>query len=405
MDVDSLPSLPPEVWLQILRYATLSTSTPISFAIKYHPFQASTENDIDPSDSALHVKAVVARVCKRWKELSTDLLYEDIILHRSSAKQFRELLQNTQDAGSHTPEINKMVHRVLLPYSSSVPQVHSTPSDSVEFLRECHELKILVRPGPWFAGPLQEFVRYEFPAEPCPPLTSLQRLDWWHNNDASRTGGINSLPEVVLAAPNLKYLTLAGDVWLGLLHTPPVELAKLTTLRLRRVNVLFIQLIGRWTLPSLDTLILDTAASVYTLQGLLEVYAEQLRSVELGKSLAFTVHSVLQSILDRCNNLKQLNYYIYFVAPPDPDTPISCGDTLETVGLHAHRAEIITNHFAWSHLQKHLQLFSQPAFTRLKRVLLYGDWDNIISDPLYPKLVQKLVDRGCVVERAPEGAW
>lgn len=385
--------LPPEIWLHVFRWATLSISTPSLFATTYHPFQARINQGLD---EALRVKAAITRVCKLWNQLGLDFLYEDLLLLRSNAKILRQTLQDEEHGDTG---INRKVHRILLPYSSSIPRGYHSSSDSIEFLRECTELKVLVRPPPAFTSPLEEFTRFDFPADPCPPLTSLQRLDWWHHNDASRTGGVNCLPEVLLAAPNLQYLTLAGDVWLGLLQTPPVELPNLTTLRLQAVNILFVQLICRWSLPSLQTLVVESFAhSPATLQGIWTKFGKQIKRVELGRNLKFLVTNFLSTLLTHCEELQELNYYVHFTAPIDPQSPVIWHRVLETVRLHAHFHTAVPYDVLWEQLVRHLQLYSRPSFSRLKRVLLYGNWEAVMSSPEYPSLVKKLLDRGCVVE-------
>jgi len=77
-----VPRLPPELWLPIFRFAT---SAPIHTSASHEPFQCCHATIAALSDAALRDKCTLALVCKQWRALATDILYEDIRIGRGIA--------------------------------------------------------------------------------------------------------------------------------------------------------------------------------------------------------------------------------------------------------------------------------------------------------------------------------
>lgn len=77
-------NLPPEIWLSILRWATICEEGYSSFSTSYAPFQTINHG----ASPALSVKRTLALVCRDWRLLTMKFLYEDFqILKGSSAQQ------------------------------------------------------------------------------------------------------------------------------------------------------------------------------------------------------------------------------------------------------------------------------------------------------------------------------
>ncbi|THG99964.1 hypothetical protein EW026_g2492 [Hermanssonia centrifuga] len=267
-------------------------------------------------------------------------------------------------------------------------------AQAAALLKVCPQLEVLVRPIP----ALQDELRFELPGEECPPLTSLKRLDWWHHNDAARCGGVNALTDVLHAAPNLQYLSLGGDMWLNLLQRKPIELPSLSTLRIRRMNVLFLHQICRWSLPSLGHVIIDTYTNHRLFDDFWSTFGDQIKSLELGRSLKFYVLDMVYHVLANCPNLEELNYYVQFTA--SPHLPLDRHISLTTVRLHAAPNSFFTEggNAYWEHIGEHFSAFCQPLFPALKRFVLHGDWEAVRWDSRFRLLTQKLKDRGCIIE-------
>ena len=186
---------------------------------------AATVDSIDRDSVA--VKRTLVRVCKLWHELARDLLFEDITISRD-ALALRRALHARGD------QKYKRIQRACIPYYSCTPYTSNDLQTVADMLHACPDLEILARPKSSHA----EVMTFDFPAADCPTLPSLKRLDWWHYNEAARSGGVNALTDVIRAAPNLRYLSIGGDLWLNLMQRGSLTLPSLTTLRIRRMNVL-----------------------------------------------------------------------------------------------------------------------------------------------------------------------
>lgn len=381
------PALPVELWLQIFRLATISPSTSGLYATKYRPFELI---DFHGFDEATSTKLALVLVCKRWRNWATPLLYEDVLLPRQQNPLNHMLRYEDDDDNTSIPSY--MVRRVHLPYTSTTI---TTPKSikPVQLLARCPAVEVLVRTADMFASG-----NYEFDTD-CPPLPALKRLDWWHNNEAARTGGINSLPHVLGQAPNLEYLSIGGELWQSFLYAPPVELPRLTTLRLRRVNAFYVMALARWTCPALSHLVFDAMPVAEIFEPLWSAFGAQARTVELGVSLKFYVHDFLALVFAGCPRLAELNYYVHFTHAP---VPPRAQEELCTVGLHA-----LPNSFYeagspdfWAHLGQHLGTYTEELFPALQRVKLYGDWSAVRGEEEFERLVEPLRKRGCTIECA-----
>lgn len=392
MAMPASPALPVELWLDIFRWATVSHSTPSLCATEYTPFQAEITDAIDKE--AVAVKRALVRVCKQWRRLATNLLLEDVVIREDGSMLKRALLAEGEEEKRCSS-----VRRACLPYSSCIP-CNKDLTEAASVLKSCSQLEVLVRPIP----SRMDDLRFELPAEECPPLGSLKRLDWWHHNDAARSGGVNALTDVLRAAPNLQYVSLGGDLWLSSLQRTPIALPALTTLRIRRMNVLFLQQICRWSLPSLTNVVIDTHSNQSLLEGFWSTFGDQIRTVELGKSLRFYLCDMVYYALANCANLEELSYYVQFTSPPH--LLAEEHRALATVRLHAAENAFFTDKLdggdeLWEHLDGHFSLFARPVFPALKRVVLHGNWDAVQHDARFASLAQKLLDRGCALEFEP----
>jgi hypothetical protein len=389
--------LPRELWLDVFRWATLSPQTLALHAFAYSPFQSESTSSWADKE-VIATKCALVHVCREWRYLARFLLLEDIILANGGAMlKYALQLEGLSPDQSH--EGSKSVwhiRRVCLPYSSCTPW-HTDLKGAVDIMKLCPRLEVLVRPYRQHA----EEMRFDICAEDCPSLTSLKRLDWWHYNDAARTGGFNSLPDVLRMAPNLQYLTLTGDLWLTLMHRESIVLPKLTVLRLRRLNVLFLQEICLWSLPSLRHILLDTYPSTPSqIEGLWQTFGDQIQVVELGKNLKFYVLDLITHILSHCRKLQDLNYYVQFTATPRPFEERHLHVT--TVRLHAAPNEFVARGSVafWEHVEEHVRAFQKPYFPALKNFVLHGDWKEYLRDPAFARMVAIIKSRDCSLEFA-----
>ncbi|EGN94080.1 hypothetical protein SERLA73DRAFT_188648, partial [Serpula lacrymans var. lacrymans S7.3] len=324
--------LPPEIWLHIFRWAT-SPLTSGSFALTYEPFQIGSE---DVLKATLQVRYAIVRVCWLWRALAMDLLYEDVRVRHGM-----QALVSALRGDEYLAEGNgRWVRRLELPYAHTNTATSDSSVTALNILKHCPSLEVLTRP---FPSESADNMRFEFSAGHV-VLTSLKRLEWWHHNGATRSGGINSLYDVLKNAPNLQYLAVGGSVLPRFISVAPLCLTALSTLRLRKMNHLFIRQLCRWDLPSLEHVIVDVPETWNrALEGFWETFGDRLRTVELGQSVAFCVSDQVTLVLQGCPRLKELNYYVFFTSPVRSTfvhSSISC------VRLHAH-PNLILLHDGW----------------------------------------------------------
>ena len=278
---------------------------------------------------------------------------------------------------------------MVLPYHSTVPRPY-TPLKSIEILGLCSSLHTLHRPLDYSAGNL----RFDHEAAGI-SLPSLQRLEWWHHNEAERSGGINSLSAVLRGAPNLRYLFIGGVMGTGYTgrYSDLILLPNLCIFRLHiRSGLLLRQIITRWTLPSLTHLILDTPPVRDGLEDIWEKFGSQLEVVEFGRHVRFYMNDDLSPCLNGCPNLRELNFYLLFTSAP---RTIEVHQNLSAVGLHAHMNDMLsTGDSLWGLIETHFDVLCSTKFPALRRITLYGTWRSILGHRRFIPIQNKLWQSG-----------
>jgi hypothetical protein len=375
-------SLPPELWLSIIRWATCSQ--PGFDGATFEPFVASSARINKGEADALTVKYAVVQVCRLWRDLALSILYEDVRV-RHGAHALAEVLGDGQ--------LGRCARRLELPYHHTSTATPKSSDLALQILQFCPGLETLVRP--FMQGP-PDAVRFEFPTH-SHPFPNLKRLEWWHYNHATRSGGINSLTDVLNYSPNLQYLAVGGELWMSsakptfhVLHLPA-----LTTLCVRRINLPFIHEICRWQLPSLAHVILDFPLDQDALEAIWEVFGSRLCTVEFGMHLGFLLSDQISLFLRCCPQVKTFHYFVYFTSPP-PVFTHPCA--LQCICLHAHPCHMFPDSDQFP--MRHLSFLSQSSFPELRRIILYGNWGNIVPESCFKDFVQTMNCRGCLVEHA-----
>lgn len=373
------PELPIELWLQIFRCATRTPCTDDTGQTRFDSFQVSRWPN-SQLDLTLPTKRTLVQVCKGWRNISNEFLYEDVKISDRGAQALKDALANG---------FGRWVRRIELPYLSTttVMYEHCLPI-ALEIITLCPGLQILARP---FHIDVR-LLRFDFDAKAV-QLNTLRRLDWWHNNEASRSGGINALPDVLDQAPHLQYLSLAGELWVGSYKWETVQLLELKCLRLRRLNGLFLQRLTRWQLPRLSHVILDASSDPHIHDIFWDAFGHQLEVVEFGSHLRFLAQDHVASLLKRAPALECLNYFIFFTHYPALfEAQTHAG--LISVGVHS-QAIMFQDFDEWAHLEQHFDIFAGPALPALQRVVLFGDWQRFTLDPRFQRLLCKFRGRTC----------
>jgi hypothetical protein len=266
---------------------------------------------------------------------------------------------------------------------------------SVEILKLCPHIHTLLRPRFTF----METLRFDYETDDV-PLPALQHLEWWHHNDAERSGGINSLSAVLHGAPNVSYLFVGGIRTFSRLWLQEGTFTHLQTLRLDTINGLFLhQILSSWSLPSLTYIVLDSPLPDFAWGSIWNAFGRQLKTIEFGKSLRFFSDDQLSPCLNGCPDLEQLNFYLYFTAPAEN---IQLHTSLTTVRLHAADNDLLSNadseSVVWDLIDQHFKVLCGSDLPALQRIILHGDWHSILHHSRFISIRNKLQDTSIILE-------
>lgn len=374
--------LPPELWLIIFRLATRPDDGQLTST--YEPFEGCFDM---VSEIVLRTRRSLVQVCRTWRALAISFLYEDVRVRpdADALKKFLGSDQFSSEGKYSTP--GGWVRRLELPYTLTD---HSSSTDVVHILQSCPFIHTLIRPYLPDVPRESNELRYGLPTG-IVALSSLTRLDWWHYYTVARSGGINSLVDVLHNAPYLQYLTLGGEF-----HTAQelgeLQLPALTTLRLRRVSAALLLRICGWELPSLTHIIVDFPPESYAIGQVWSTFGRQLSTVEFGRNVVFLMNDQITSFLRASpTSVKTFNYFIFFTM--FPQLPMGIEASVERVGIHAFPCRMLPD--SWTHLDRHFWWLAGPSLPALRHVVLYGDWSEITKNPRFPRL------RGCLHDHHP----
>ena len=388
--VNHMPKLPPELWLIIFR---LATSSPITYPSDsesahyyYEPFQSHHETITALSDAALRDKWAITLVCRQWHALAGDMRYEDIRIGHGIAALHAALSEpaaansivngitdtdtnaNTNTSSESPPPSRHRVRRAVLPYAyTATPTSHAPPA--LALLALLPHLEVLVRPPlpplslpspsqppsssshsrtvipiPTASLPSPSSPRFDFPTA-APALPALRRLEWAFDETgaASRAGGINSLRDTLIAAPNLSELVLTGPIPFtgGRCLSLPALRALHFQAGAGKSSYLMFQ-ITPWVMPMLDNIIVEGEVRAAVLEILCVTFGRQVRvmELELGRGMSMNELGAISRI---CPALEEINLRIDVLlldnySPMDPSRFVHLvffmHDALQRLGLY-----------------------------------------------------------------------
>ncbi|KAJ7201345.1 hypothetical protein GGX14DRAFT_656373 [Mycena pura] len=378
-------TLPCEIWLQIFFH--LDTRT---YSVSYSPFQPLP--GVASEGHVCSAYSTVVLVCRNWRAWAVELLYRNIKLSDRSP---------LQEALDHRRGYGRWVRRAVVPYSTTATET-CKPMPSTEILGLCPNLEVLVRP-PYALYPMQT-LRFEFDAT-CPSLASLKRLDWWNHMEAARSGGINSLTAVLAVAPNIEYLFIGATQFRFTmvpqhgLSGAPIKLPHLRTLRLNILNALLLHhIVYRWDLPALDNLVLDSPLVGAGNDVLWEVLGPRLDVVEFGRHVRFLLDQHLVPCLRGCPKLRELNYYLFAMAPPEME-PGESFPSVSSIKIQMSGTTFLDGEKEeCAHFERHFDIFTGGIFPNLRRLLIFGMRQSVLKDARFIAMQKRLSDRGCILE-------
>lgn len=400
-------SIPPELWVRIFRFATELPTSSRLYEPEYVPFHEPPNEfeDVDFQGADLHVaanvevKLALVLVCKKWKALASPFLYEDV----RASHGFRRL----QDPGGlarlklrlASEGWGKWVRRVevhstvdsgdlSMPFSRLEPISHFSRISPFEVLKSCPRVEAVK--GHYMLPPPEND---SVSVPQLPMLPSLKRVDWWDTGP----NGFRTLIDLLLCAHNLRYLSLGtkGELIFtpGYRHLPAIELLQLSTLRLANVSSQLLTIIdASWSFPNLRNLIVDVGVVVAALE--LPMIAKNVETIEFTKNGASFDGEVVLNILERCPNLRELNFHVEF-AYLSPLDPFFSHDKLECIGLHASYELpplFFSDSAMWKHFALQFAVLTGSDLPALKQFVLYGEWDPIMADERFKTLQEAIRD-------------
>jgi hypothetical protein len=401
--------LPPELWMRILRFATLTQVTDKLFETEYRPFDdpPGEEERALLSDSDQVALALIS-VCRDWREMAQEFVYESVRLNHGMSA----LLQALRSSAEQHPETGygKWVKRLEL--SIVEHEDPESPVSPLDILQLCPGIKVLVKYDDDLLP--QSVGDAHFPG--------IKRFDWWYaryrdgdhrfdtkGDDGSR--GLNFLRDIISRAPNLEYLLIAKrySSTINLVNTPrSLTLALLTTLRVQGIDSHLRSELEIWFFPNLNTVIMDFRLLWRTSSSILN--NPSIRRIELTDDEEFMESDYLVALFSTCSNLRELGYYIDFVKPslryPSVHASLAC------VRLHAKPNSTIihatwppTHGFLWDHIRMHFSMFKKSTFPSLEQIVLYGDWSQTLDDTRFVPLYQALRKQGIHLELDRADVW
>ena len=282
---------------------------------------------------------------------------------------------------------------MVLQYNSTVPGPNGLPMESIEILKLCPHIHTLLRPR--FTP--TDTLRFDYEIDEV-PLPTLQHLEWWHYNDAERSGGINSLSAVLRGAPNISYLFVGGVRSFSRLWLQEGTFPHLRTLRLGTINGLFLhQIVSSWSLPSLTCIVLDSPLPDSGWGSIWNAFGRQLKAIEFGKNLRFFSYDQLSPCLNGCPGLEQLNFYPSFTAPAENIQPHT---SLTTVRLHLAVNNLLYNvdDLVWDLLDRHFKILCGGDLPALRCIILHGNWNSILHHSRFIPIRERLQDTNIILE-------
>jgi len=398
------PTLPTEIWKLIFRFATTTPDLDYTHHDSaYTPFQPTL---VDQMDTVMDVsgpllkanirfKARLVFVCKHWKALASEFLYEDVRIQNS--QQTRSFLDTLERSAKEmrSEGLGKYVRRLQLP-PSNVNEDLSRPTDVrlVDIINCCTNLEILTKP-PYHDG--TDDLRFwwgltTLAHDGRPKLASLKRLDWFagfREENSPTEIQIQRLVDLIRESPNLRYLCLSGNPSNILLRIRPIP--KLTTLRFGLIPT--VDGISRHDVPELTTFIAHPSI-LYLKAPFLGLIGQQLHAIEL------TCHSQRSSVSTRdiedffkcCPNLLEFSFHLGF--PHLSEIRSFQHLSITCIRLHVDRYPRVT----LAKLPKQFGIVAGRSFPALKRVVLHGDWSLLRQEESFQTFRETLLNRGCVLE-------
>ncbi|KAF9466679.1 hypothetical protein BDZ94DRAFT_1250494 [Collybia nuda] len=375
-----VPAAPDELWRAIFRFATITTKSSPLYDVDFSPFRESWL-DRHSFDDSLKVKKSIVLVCRHWKALGVEFLYEHMEVHTLS-KLLRKGEENDRSVG-------RFVRRLVLPYRPFEYEGGGS-SRFTEILKWCPKVEILVQPA-WLGGSedntgfWRDDPRVDFTLALTSLLTNVKRIDWCTvGNETFHDIHCHRLAGVLRATTNLRYLSLRYkvDPFPG---PSSITLPSLLTLRLHGEIGIY-----GLNMPNLAHIIVNNIGVASDYCAFKRV-GPSLRVIQLagyGDGYQFDVLRLAPSLRELCCSVRR-------------ETLVMLGCLHESI--HTVRLYCVANPDAPAiagFRKKSVVLYHKTALPSLERVILHGDWSSFSKHPEFRLFRMRVLDRGCILEYA-----
>ncbi|EJD08262.1 uncharacterized protein FOMMEDRAFT_25397 [Fomitiporia mediterranea MF3/22] len=413
------PRLPAELLTEIFKLATDNPVRDLDSLTSWKPFEGIYASQTEKSCSAaLRTKHALTLVCRSFRTLIVDLLYEDIWI-RHGSDGLMEVLESSftvdKEAGKEGQGYGRFVKRVNLSpigYDGSGKSCGSILQNTRRILMCCPDVRVIRRPpctSSWTNG--GEVVQNDF-VDSIPTIDDLdfprlQRAEWFNtpNDVMSATAPTpsvfffsESLRVLILGPDNFPAprLSIRGRGWREerqdqdlLNNNDAVEMTVISLPNLHALSIQSLDTFGetprryRLSLPSLKHLILKRPEAIYTLfDGALTPLSSQIKTVEIAADFRFLRQDFVSTILQYCNNAERVYIPVFSTrAPHQNEVPRVFLEFshVKEVYLHAGlpNGYVYGEEAWWTMLDAHFEGFcgGNSRFTVLERVVLAGkEW-------------------------------
>ncbi|KAL5512516.1 hypothetical protein ACEPAG_3169 [Sanghuangporus baumii] len=414
-------SLPHELLTEIFRIATDNPVRNIDSLVSWTPFEGSYAlQKVEESRTALKTKLTLASVCRLFKDLMPEFLYEDIWI-RYGSNGLREILEYSKvwDADGEGFGYGRFTRRVSICSAMELSDSSlSMPRNARAILTCCPNVLVISRlPIPQenlnaqveFIDAMPSLNDLEFP--------HLQRVEW-HNVPNDTMLATTPTPTPFFFSPSLRVLILGPD------NFPPARRSSATGLgenqeqetpetiiSLPNLHTLGIQSLDTFGepprrysihLPSLRHLILKRPEAIYNLfDGGLTPLAPQITSLELASDFRFLRHDFISTVLDYCSHTEELYIPVFATRAPHqnmiPRVLLEFA-SVKRVYLHAGlpNGYVYGQQAWWTMLEAHFDGLCGPnsRFITLERITLSGqEWMESVRDKDRFTVVLRMVRR------------
>ncbi|KAJ6534107.1 hypothetical protein B0H19DRAFT_1080610 [Mycena capillaripes] len=405
---------PPEIWRLIFWFATLSQNSSRHY-IDYYIFQPIHATTTCEEQESLRLQTCISlmRVSRLFRAITAEFMYKDVrIFDLEDLKSFMAGIYRSAEEHGVASGYGSYVRRLEFPgrrvmFSPGARNLRmSTPGspchvDTVrlnELLWLCPRLEILVRPAQSLDAENMALWSSLVGKPSLQWLPNLVRLEW-HDGELDSTcygtSHRDRLREILVRAPNLRYLFLSSDG-----EDSPVDFwfpPSLHTIRIQRSdwrssNSKSSKSWLRPHMPNFRNLVLHTPPSTVLVQFLASA-GEQLRVLELAFAPQMTFSSnEMRRLLQGFPRLEELAYSLG--APEiSPLINFQCR-SIKRIHLKVDPEE-------WSPyrtvLCEQVEILEGPSFPELEEIILHDATRWWLQRDRGKELLRRLLGRGFVL--------